>query len=172
MLITALHLICLEHLNNLLSWKLLIEESYIHAASLITFALSWPNYQLLHTPYTVFRQINAPCALTDTLVSAGGPGEYHRGFSGHFGPIFTYFEGNMPTERAGAHLSGQARLFGEIQQPHSITNWRQIKYNTGTIKGQVWYFCIIVLQSIWTPYSLLLYNSSSSVRTTIKHLLS
>ena len=53
---------------------------------------------------TVFRQINAPCALRDTLVNSGGPGEYFRGFwaiFAHFWPISAYFKGNIPSESAG-----------------------------------------------------------------------
>ena len=54
--------------------------------------------------YMVFRQINAPCALTDILVSSGGTREYYSGFSpilGHFWSIFAHFEGNISPESAG-----------------------------------------------------------------------
>ena len=66
--------------------------------------------------YTVFRQINTLCALTDTLVSAGAPGGQYRGFPailGNFWPVRAYFEENIPPESAGALLFEQVPLFGE-----------------------------------------------------------
>ena len=56
--------------------------------------------------FTVRCQINAPCELTNNLVNSEGPEEHYRDFSAvcaHFGLIFTYFEGNIPSESAGAH---------------------------------------------------------------------
>ena len=38
--------------------------------------------------------------MTDTQVSAGVPEKLYRGFSAIFGPIFTYFEWNIPPESA------------------------------------------------------------------------
>ena len=65
--------------------------------------------------FTVFRQMNAPCALTDTLVNTGGPGEYFGGFaaiSGHFWLIFVYFKGNIPPESArGAFIQAGAFIW-------------------------------------------------------------
>ena len=53
---------------------------------------------------TVFHQINAPCALTATLVNSGDSGQYYRAFwaiFAHFWQILAYFEGNSPSESAG-----------------------------------------------------------------------
>ena len=66
---------------------------------------------------TVFRQINTPCALTDTLMNSGGPGEYSRVFSA----IFAHFDQFSPILRGVFHqkvlwvrLFKQACLFGKI----------------------------------------------------------
>ncbi len=52
---------------------------------------------------TILCWINAPFVLTDSLVGSGGREEDWRGVSANFAnfwPIFTYFEGNMPSEQA------------------------------------------------------------------------
>ena len=51
-------------------------------------------------------------------MSSGGPKEDFRGFSAnffHFGPIFAYFECDIPLQSAGVRLFQQVRLFGTIQ---------------------------------------------------------
>ena len=79
---------------------------------------SWCLAKAWCNSHTVLRQINAPCVLTATLVNSRGSGVYYRGFSAtfaHFWQIFTYFEGNIPPESAGARLFQQAHLFGKIR---------------------------------------------------------
>ena len=46
--------------------------------------ISMRNYYIVNMLNTVFRQINAPCALTETLVNSRGPGEDSRVFSAIF----------------------------------------------------------------------------------------
>ena len=62
---------------------------------------------ICHTQGTVLCRINAPCALADTLVHSGGPGEHYSGVLKQILLIFDQFSpifGNIPSESAGVLL--------------------------------------------------------------------
>ena len=67
----------------------------------------------------LYRIVPNKRPLTRHPGKSGGPEEHYRGFSAifaYFGQIFAYFEGNIPSERAGAHLSRSvySALYGII----------------------------------------------------------
>ena len=100
---------------------------------------------------TVFRQINAPCVLTDILVNSGGPEEYSRGFSAifaHFWPIFAYFEGNIPSERAGGMFiqAGAFTWQNTVCTPQNTFPVVKKRKSKNSPKNHIlWFFSFVIL---------------------------